>query len=297
MGILKGVRYGGQRDIIFSFLIRRSSDSQLFFVKSFNISASSIPIELLQNIGSGAGLSRFVFTVDYSNPSFSVAAYASSSSATFFEGSYPSTVSTSTIDNSDFAPNYTAGNTGVFFDGLWVHDGTWGQAAFSFGGLDFNDFQIQSFDASGAVGVSNGDNPEGTPGPDSLGQLAVRSYILPTVRINAGEFTGAGSGKRVFCKNDLSAVIYILEGDNRKYYDGGTHDLTLGAGVGEVPSNPLFSLWQGNVIYLYQSGSLVIYDVDPSAYEISLRESIPVSLPTLPSGLVIVGAKCEYVAP
>lgn len=301
MAILPWVWYGGQsRQLIFSFLLRRASDGRAFLVKAVDISSvRDLTLDLLQELGTlPVGASQVALTVGLDGSAFSVGFKTSESSATFFEGTYPNAVTSRSIVAADFEPAFP--NNLSTYGPLTIHEGAWGQAAITFGEVTFGDFQIQSFDATGVVEVSSGDLSEGSPGPDGLGQIAVRSFILPDAKLAAGESTAIGTGgRRLLCKNDLSAALYSIEGGPIDRYYNGTHNpLTRGVGVPSVQvlASGAYTNWQGDKIYQLSLNTLSIFDVDPTAFAISLADSFTVSLPSVPMGYEIVAAKCEFAA-
>lgn len=281
------------KPIIFSFLIRRSSDNRLFLVKAFDIGPRApITLERMQDLGGSVSGNAIVLTVAYQDSAFSIGAVTSvvePFEARFFEGTYPDSVATSEVLNSDFAANFS--NNNVIPGGFWLHEGAWGQAAFAFGGLDLNDFQIQSFDATGIVSVSTADEAEGEAGN------AVRSYILPTVRLEPGQRTRTASGRALLCKNDLSAAIYSLDGLQDKYYDGSHRDLIRGTNVPEIDAlaNAGTANWQGDRIYRFANNAVSIFTINPTIPSIERVAVIPVQLPAVPSGHSIQIAKCEFI--
>ncbi|MBD1871953.1 hypothetical protein H6F75_00515 [Nodosilinea sp. FACHB-131] len=281
--------------IIFSFIIRRNSDNRLFLAKGLDIGdRAPIAAEMMQDLGGSVAGSAIVLTVAYQDPAFSVGAVTSAIEpfeARFFEGIYPESVATSEILNSDFAANFS--NNNVTPGGFWLHEGAWGQAAFSFGGLDLNDFQIQSFDASGIVSVSTADNPEGS----AISGNPVRSYILPTVRLQPGESTVTVNGRSLICKNDLSAAIYSLDGLEGKYYDGSHRDLIRGANVPGIDAlgTSGSTNWQGDRIYLFANNAVTIFGINTTIPSIERIAVIPVQLPVVPDGHSIQIAKCEFI--
>jgi len=326
VNILGHIWYASGRTAIMSFLFRRISDNRLFVLKGVEVrDAETTPLDVgaLQELGLPLdGVPRFyervnlatdiwdyAFTVNYGSPSFSVAVTAflpTDNSAVagpgahlkFFEGTYPSSVNSSSYYEFDL---WTLGRPRLEMTPQ-VHNGSWGQFRNSVDeteeGLAQSTTRATSFsrDFNGQVDSYSYNRPA------NIFEFAER-FVLPATnpaRDGWLDYRAGTSTDDFFPRNDRQAVLGVFP--NPWYFqvgEVGPRSLTIVNNPDDLVTfeGNRRGSWQGNTFY-YVSGSQIFhYEIDPAIPSIELIEIVDMDIPYPPDGYVYLAQKCEYLEP